>query len=248
MKWISYIISSIFGVFFLFILLFFHLLQVLMRNLGGYAWHKKSVDYLNFCLTKSLLLLGIRVAFENQYTLKEDQVYIFVSNHQSMFEIPALGWYFRKHHPKFVSKIELAKGYPSISYNLRHGGAVLIDRKDGSSAVSAIKQFAKKLKKNKWSAVIFPEGTRSRTGKPKPFAVNGVRTIIAQNPDAYIVPISINNFWHIFKYGSFPLGLGKTAYIKTHQPIAVNSLTFDDLMQKVEQKIINEIFFEEKSQ
>jgi len=36
--------------------------------------------------------------------------------------------YFWTYKPKFISKIELGKGIPSVSYNLRHGGAALIDR------------------------------------------------------------------------------------------------------------------------
>ena len=66
---------------------------------------------------------------------------IIVSNHQSMNDIPPIIWYMRKYHPKFVSKIELGKGIPSVSYNLRHGGSALIDRKDSKQALVAIARF-----------------------------------------------------------------------------------------------------------
>jgi 1-acyl-sn-glycerol-3-phosphate acyltransferase len=62
---------------------------------------------------------------------------IFVSNHQSMYDIIAMIWFLRRFHCKFVSKKEL-EGIPSIS-NLRHGGSALIDRKDPKQAIPAIK-------------------------------------------------------------------------------------------------------------
>ena len=68
--------------------------------------------------------------------------------------------YLKKHHPKFVSKIELGKGIPSVSYNLRHGGSVLIDRKDPRQSLTAIKDFGKYIEENNYAAVIFPEGTQ----------------------------------------------------------------------------------------
>ena len=63
---------------------------------------------------------------------------MIVANHQSMNDIPPIIWYLRKHHPKFVSKMELGKGIPSVSYNLVHGGSVLIDRKNSKQAIGQI--------------------------------------------------------------------------------------------------------------
>ena len=231
MKLISYILSPIFALAFLGLLIIFHPLQWIGLKLFGYKGHKKTVDALNFFLVKSLLILGIRVQLKNEYNLPKDTTLIFVSNHQSTFDIPPLNWYFRKHHPKFVSKIELGKGIPSVSFNLRHGGAALIDRKDGKQAISTLGKFAKNINKNKWSTIIFPEGTRSRNGKLKPFATNGLKMITKYNPDAFIVPLTINNSWKVFKYGKFPLGLGSPITITTHKPIAVNSLPFEELIE-----------------
>ena len=136
--------------------------------------------------------------------------------------------------PKFVSKKELGKGIPSISFNLKYGGAALIDRKDPKQALSELGKFAKRINKNKWSAAIFPEGTRSRTGKPKVFSVNGLKMIAKYNPQAQIVPLSRNNSWKVFKYGKFPLGIGSPIKIQTDEPIKVDSLPFAELITKVE--------------
>jgi 1-acyl-sn-glycerol-3-phosphate acyltransferase len=74
-------------------------------------------------------ILGTKISFEITTALPEDRPLIFVANHQSTYDIPPLIWHLRKYHPKFISKIELGKGIPSVSFNLRHGGSILIDRK-----------------------------------------------------------------------------------------------------------------------
>ncbi|TCP28083.1 1-acyl-sn-glycerol-3-phosphate acyltransferase [Tenacibaculum skagerrakense] len=234
MKVISYLLSTIFALVFFIILLIFHPLQWLGLKLGGQDLHQKVVNVMNWFLVKSLLFLGIRVSVENKYDIPKNQTIIFVSNHQSMFDIPPIIWHFRKHCPKFVSKIELGKGIPSISFNLKHGGAALIDRKDKKQAISEMINFSKRIHENNWSAAIFPEGTRSRNGQPKSFAANGLKMLIKYNPDTYIVPLSINNSWKVFKYGNFPLGIGSPIKIITHEPIKADSLSFDELLDKVE--------------
>lgn len=237
MKIISYILSPIFVLVFFLFLILFHPLQWLSLNLFGYKAHGKVVDALNFCLVKSLLIIGVPIRLINNYKIPENVSVIFVSNHQSTFDIPPIGWYFRKQFPKFVAKIELGKGIPSVSYNLRNGGAALINRKDPKQAISALVNFSKRINKNKWSAIIFPEGTRSRTGIPKKFAVNGLKILTKFNKDGYVVPLTINNSWKIFKYGKFPLGIGSPITITTHQPIKIDSLPFDELIEKTESVI-----------
>ena len=241
MKIISYVLSSIFAVVFFSILLIFHPIQWLGLKLFGYNGHKVTVDALNWFLSKSLLIIGVQVKLDNQFDLPKNETIIFVSNHQSMFDIPPIIWFFRKHHPKFVSKIELGKGIPSISFNLRHGGAALIDRTDSKQAIMELISFSKRINKKNWSSVIFPEGTRSKTGKPKKFAVNGLKTILKYNRDATIVPLTINNSWKIYKYGKFPLGLGKPLMVKVHQPLKVKDFTIEELLEKTETAIISHI-------
>ena len=244
MKIISYILSPIFGLVFFAILLIFHPLQWLALNIFGYNAHKTTVDIMNLCLVRALLILGIRTSMKIKHKLPENTTLIFVSNHQSLFDIPPMIWHFRKHHPKFVSKKELGKGIPSVSYNLRHGGAALIDRKDGKKALSVLSNFSKDIEKNKWSVVIFPEGTRSKTGKPRSFSLNGLKMIAQHNPEAYVVPITVNNSWKVFRYGKFPLGIGSPINLITHEPIKVNSLPFKELALHIESTIIEKIEFE----
>ena len=204
----------------------------------GYEAHKISVDWLQFWLMRCLNVLGTRFQFENSYTIPVGRPLIIVSNHQSMYDISPLMWYMRKHHVKFVSKKELGKGIPSVSYNLRHGGSVLIDRKDPLKSIEAIEEFAKRIRKNNWAAVIFPEGTRSRTGQPKPFKTRGLMTMFKHIPSAIVVPVTVNNSWKTLRYGKFPMGVGANIQFLVHKPLELSDETnHNELIIKLEKQI-----------
>jgi 1-acyl-sn-glycerol-3-phosphate acyltransferase len=241
MKVLGFILTPIFGVVFYLLLGIFHPMQWIALKIFGYSGHKKVVDFLNFLLMKSTLLLGIRVKFDKKNLPKSGETIIFVSNHQSMFDIPALIWHLRKYHAKFVAKKELGKGIPSISFNLRHGGAALIDRKDRVKALETLTNFAKNIKEKKWSTIIFPEGTRSKGATPKPFSPAGLETIISNNPDALVVPISIQGSWKMFRFGNFPLGIGGKISIETLKPLYANTMSYQELFDYLEATITKSV-------
>jgi 1-acyl-sn-glycerol-3-phosphate acyltransferase len=237
MKVLSYVLTIIWGLVFFLLLGIFHPLQWIALKLFGYKGHKAVVDLLNLLLMKSLLILGSTVKYEGREEYPKGRSVIFVSNHQSMFDIPPMIWWLRKTHPKFVAKKELGKGIPSISFNLKHGGAALIDRKDKDSAIEVLKKFGKTIREKKWSAIIFPEGTRSRGAEQKKFSTGGLKTILAENRDALVVPVTIKNSWKLTKYGKFPMGLGARVTMKTHKAMEIGAESFDEFLAKVEQII-----------
>jgi 1-acyl-sn-glycerol-3-phosphate acyltransferase len=241
MKLFSYPITILFYFVFGFWLCLFHPIQWVCLNLFGYRAHAYSVAILNCLLIRTTHLLGTTYQLKGHKSMPQNVPIIWVANHQSMYDIPPIIWFMRKFHPKFVSKKELGKGIPSVSFNLRHGGSVLINRKDAKQAIAQIEQMGRYIERHKRSVVIFPEGTRSKTGVPKKFATNGLKTLIAQSPSAYIVPISINNSWKMVKYGAFPMGLGNKITFEFHQPLKVSDFTADELLIKTEQIIIDDI-------
>lgn len=237
-KILSYPLSVIYYLVFGLILLFFHPVQWVCFNVFGYQAHKKSVDFLNWSVVRASLLLGTTYKFEGIEKVPSGVPLIIVANHQSMNDIPPIIWFMRKFHPKFVSKKELGKGIPSVSYNLRHGGSVLIDRKDPKQALPVIKGLGEYIEKYKRSAVIFPEGTRSRTGVPKKFSESGLKILCKYAPSAYIVPVSINNSWKMVRYGMFPLGLGNRLVFTVQEPFAVRNIPFEEVMERTENAVV----------
>ncbi|WP_224488362.1 lysophospholipid acyltransferase family protein [Robertkochia flava] len=240
-KILSYPLTVIYYLAFGFLLVIFHPVQWICLNVFGYQAHKKSVDLLNLGLTRCLLLLGNRVSFRNPNKIPVGRPTIIVANHQSMYDIPPVIWYMRKYHPKFISKKELGKGIPSVSYNLRHGGSVLINRRNSDQALREIRKIAAYANEHGRSVVIFPEGTRSSKGKMKKFKRSGLQTLIEEMPEAQVIPISINNSWKTVRYGAFPMGIGNHITFDVHPSIEVSSATTEALIDQIESTIISSI-------
>lgn len=236
-KFLGYILSPIATIAFFLALFIFHPIQWVSFRLFGYAAHKRSVDALNLCLLRSVYPLGNTVTFINKQNLPIGRPIIFLANHQSLFDIPPLIWYLRKYHAKFISKIELTKGIPSISYNLKHGGGANIDRKDQRQAVSEIAKLGVRMKQNKWSAVIFPEGTRSKNGEVKTFQVGGIATILKKCPEALLVPIAIKDSWKMIRYGYYPLNTFTRMTWEVLAPIEPGQTPYEDLVLEAENRI-----------
>lgn len=201
-RFFGFILSPIHHFAFFLLLVIFHPIQWLSYKIGGYKAHKRVVDVMNFFLTSAYYLLGGTITFNNKQNIPTDRPIIFTANHQSMYDIPPMIWFLRKHHAKFISKIELTKNIPSISFNLKYGGGANIDRSDRKQSLGEIMKLGERMHKNTWSAVIFPEGTRSKDGKMKDFQVGGVATLLKKAPNALIVPIAIENSWKVVQNGT----------------------------------------------
>lgn len=236
-KFLGYILTPVFYFFFFLTLIIFQPIQWVCFRLFGYKAHKVSVDYLNFFLTYCQVFLGNSITFVNQQELPADRPVIFVANHQSMYDIPGIIWFLKKHHVKFISKIELTKGIPSISFNLKYGGGANINRKDSKQAVSEIIKLGRRMNDNNWSAMIFAEGTRAKDGLMKPFHVGGIATLLKAAPDALIVPIAIENSWKIVQYGAFPLSCGEKIRWTVLPPVPTAGLNPEELTLAAEQAI-----------
>lgn len=241
-KLIAYPLTVLYLILFGACLCLFHPVQWICLSFFGYNAHRKSVALLNLCLMRCTHVLGTTYTFKNPHHIPTGRPLIIVPNHQSMHDIPPLIWFMRKHHPKFVSKKELGKGIPSVSYNLRHGGSVLIDRKDSRQALSEIARLGKYIEEFGRSAVIFPEGTRSRTGEPKKFQPMGLKILMKNAPSALVVPVSINNSWKMLKYGKFPTGLGNHLTFEVHKPIEING-DLDQIIGLTEERVVSGIHF-----
>ncbi|XMO87802.1 lysophospholipid acyltransferase family protein [Algibacter sp. AS12] len=242
LKLLSYPISVIYNLFFGLTLLVFHPIQWICFNIFGKKTHQQSVYLLQWSLMRCANILGTRFSFINTHDIEPNRPLIIVANHQSLHDIYPLTWYMRKRSPKFISKIELGRGIPSVSYNLRHGGAALIDRKNPRQSLPTLMKFGEFIEANNYAAVIFPEGTRSKDGTVKPFQRKGLEILFKKIPSALVVPVSINNSWKMLRYGKFPMGLGNHIKFTVHKPIDLAIfVNKDDLIETVESTIKNHI-------
>ena len=222
-------------------LLVFHAIQWVCYYGLGYSAHKLSVDILNATLLGCLGLIGTRVRFSNPHKLQNTKPHIIVCNHQSLYDIPPLIWCFRHLSPKFISKKELGQGIPSVSFNLRHGGSLLIDRAKSKDALVAIENYANTLTRTKHSIIIFPEGTRSGSATPRRFRLGGLVTLFENMPEAMVLPVSISHSWKLMKWGNFPMMPGVIMRFAVHEPIPVKEQKANELAACVEQIVIGGI-------
>ena len=240
-KIISYPFSVLFYLLFGITILVFHPIQWAAFNWFGYTAHKKTVDIFNWTIMRCLHALGTTFHVDINTKVPDNVPIIIVSNHQSMWEISTISWFLRKYHPKFISKVELGKGIPSISFNLRHGGSILIDRNNPRQAIVEMMKFSKYLQKYNRSGVIFAEGTRSKDGVPKPFRRSGLQTLFKKIPEGYVMPVTINNSWKLQRWGMFPMQLGVRFELLAHPAIKISDFEVEELIDKVEEIVSSKI-------
>ena len=234
----GYILSPIYLLVLGVILGVFHPVQVVCWNMWGYPAQKRAAEIMCYLILKSLIILGSRVKFKGFEKLPANCPLIIVSNHQSQYDIPPVVWGFREHYPKFISKIELGKGIPSISYNLRKGGSALIDRKNPSQAIKAIIKLGRQIEENNYAACIFPEGTRSKDGKVRVFKVSGLATLLKTSPSAAIIPFAVNGNYLLQR---FPMGVGEKLTYSVLDRIERENRTAEEIAEMCELAIKKEL-------
>ena len=171
------------------------LFRVRNRIGGIYDW--ASTDWSRDILRAA----GTPVLAEGLENIPRDQPVMYASNHSSMFDIWAL-FATLPDSVRFVAKQELFK-IPLLGGAMRAVGHIPIDRAAHKKAFEAYGAAARTIQRGTSSILVFPEGTRSRTGELLPFknAPFGL-AIAAQVP---IVPVYIHHTFEILPKGAWRL-------------------------------------------
>ena len=142
---------------------------------------QKRAARMIFALSKAYVKFRLRIESD----IDEREISgpcLIISNHQSLADIPALVQALPGHDLKFVTKRQLRKWVPLISMVIRAGRHASVFRhgqiKQSYRELSRLANLAKKG----FSPVVFPEGTRSRTGEVMPFHPAAVRIILNKTP------------------------------------------------------------------
>ncbi|MFQ5877238.1 MAG: lysophospholipid acyltransferase family protein [Acidobacteriota bacterium] len=129
---------------------------------------------------------------------------VYVANHQSQFDIPALALAMPADF-RMVAKRELLR-VPVFGWALWLAGFVLIDRGDRERAIRALDRAAGRLRRGT-SVVVFAEGTRSRDGRLLPFKKGGF--MLAIQAGVPVVPVSIRGGLRVLPRGSLRIRPGR---------------------------------------
>ena len=236
-KFLGYILSPVYFIFFLLLLVIFHPIMVFGIKFINDKFRKRTVEILNLLIIKFQIIIGVRPRFQGFEKVPDNRPLIIVANHSSLLDIPPIVWGFRKHYPRFISKKELGKGIPSISHNLKYGGSALIDRASGAQAVKQILLLGKEIEKNNYAVCIYPEGTRSRNGKMRKFQTSGILTLLKAAPSAVIIPFAIAGHYDLHKYGTYPLNFGAKVSYTVLDPVEPKDFDKDELVPHIENMI-----------
>jgi len=162
----------------------------------------------------ALALNGVTVTLAGAEHLPDGPV-IFMSNHQSNFDILALlAAMPRQIH--WIAKKELFE-IPVFGPSMRRGGYIPLDRGDGRKALQSMDEAAATIRQGK-SVVLFPEGTRTQDGNLLPFKRGGF--ILARKADVPVIPITINGSGRINPANQIRLFSGDIR-ITLHPPVVV---------------------------
>lgn len=165
---------------------------------------------------------GIRVHVDGLAHVERLGPCVFVCNHLSFVDI----WVLLVALPgslRFVAKRELFH-IPIFGTALRTSGQIPIDRKDRRAAVGSF-EVAGRLLRQGHSAVVFPEGTRSRDGTLQPLKKGAfVLAIATQRP---VVPVVVRGTFGILPHGGIVPRAGRVT-VRIGAPISTEGLAYDD--------------------
>jgi 1-acyl-sn-glycerol-3-phosphate acyltransferase len=147
----------------------------------------------------TLIVCGVKVRVRGMENISPNGAYIFVTNHASMFDIPAIMSVLPRVRIMFKKELSYV---PLWGWALKWGHHIMVDRAKGSEAMRSIDRAAKAIKTG-GSVILFAEGTRTRDGKLLPFK-RGAFTLAAKS-GVPIVPITINGSFKILPKASLDI-------------------------------------------
>ena len=198
--------------------------------------------YAYFLVTKLfskgvLFISGVKLVITGLENINPLGTYVFVSNHSSQFDIPAVQSA-APVHISIIYKKEINK-IPLFGWQMMLGPYIVIDRKNAEKAIASIQKAKKLMNTKKISVHIFAEGTRSKTGEIQPFKRGAF--YLASKVGYPIIPVTINGASSILSKGKLNIKSG-TMHIHFDKPIPTGHLNTRqdeiDLMETVRNKII----------
>lgn len=158
---------------------------------------------------------------------------IFVANHQSIFDIFAI----LANIPasvRFVAKKELGR-IPIFALAMRAAGHVFIDRRDRRGAGRAMRAAGERMKKDRLSLGLFPEGTRSATGRLREFKRGTF--VLAIETQVPIVPLAVDGGYRVSTRGRIRSGHMRLALAPPIPTAGKTAEDRDDVLSQVRGEI-----------
>jgi 1-acyl-sn-glycerol-3-phosphate acyltransferase len=180
-----------------------------------------------------------RIQISGCENLDANQVYVIVSNHQSLADIPVISHL--KVDTKWLAKAELFH-LPVVGWMLRMAGDIPIERSDRRSSAKALLQCARYLRRH-CSVVFFPEGTRSPDGQVLPFNEGPFQLAIREQ--VQILPLVVEGSGMALPRSSWIFGRTQNIYLRILEAVSVDGWNIKQsavLRDAVRQRIVDELY------
>ena len=164
---------------------------------------------------------GVRVVRHGGDELVEGAPRVFIANHVSWFDIPAMIAVLP--HYGFVAKRELEK-IPLFGPAARAVGVIYIDRENRKAAFGAYESASARIREGH-PVLVYPEGTRGDRYALRPFKKGPF--VLAIGAQAPVVPVVIHGTIHVNPRGSLRANPG-TVHVHLLPPVPTAGLTYDD--------------------
>jgi 1-acyl-sn-glycerol-3-phosphate acyltransferase len=172
-----------------------------------------------------LFLSGLRIEVTGAEHIERTRAAVYAVNHASNVEPPIIFDTLHELFPRLriLYKAELRK-LPVLVRAFDLAGFIPLERGNPEQSLPAIDRAADALREGN-SFLIFPEGTRSRTGELLPFKKGGF--ILAIKAQAPVVPIGITGARNAMRKGS-PLIYPVTVHVRIGEPVETSGMTLED--------------------
>tara|TARA_B100000683_G_scaffold227334_2_gene226708 strand:- start:160 stop:831 length:672 start_codon:yes stop_codon:yes gene_type:complete len=139
-----------------------------------------------------LRILGVRLTVKHNDKVNFDKPNVFFMNHQSTIDI-LVAFTVVPSDIYFVAKKEL-KWLPFVGWAMQVGGMIFVDRSSPTKAVESMSQAAEQVRNGK-NIIVYPEGTRSKDGKLRPFKKGAFVTAMQAQVDC--VPMAVQGAFDV---------------------------------------------------
>lgn len=200
--------------------------------IAGFLGDTNTISYYlpKFWSKCAFWLFLLRVKVEGRENIKKEDSYVFLANHQGYYDI-FLVYGYLGHNFKWMMKEYLRK-IPFVGYACAKSKQIYLA--DGISGISKAVQQSRETLKGGMSMVIFPEGTRTSTGKMSPFKRGSF--MLANEIGLPIVPLTINGSFDVFNRHAKSVSFG-TVTLTIHKPI-----TAEERQGKQTKAVMQEVF------
>lgn len=182
------------------------------------------------------LLTFVRVTVTGRENISSGTSYVFVANHQSAYDIFAIYGYLN-HNFKWMMKKSLEK-IPLVGYSCKRSGHIMVDRSTPQAVRQTIENAERQLKDG-MSLVVFPEGSRTLTGKTGRFKRGAF--MLASEFNLPIVPVTIDGAYEVMSRKSKMPHWGHIT-LTIHPPVpAPESEHCQDLIDSIRDTIVSSL-------